>query len=203
MPHSANSSISSIPPDFELEDSSSPSATPPATDATSQSFITTISCSDAVPSSRPQAQSLPSAVDPVLLSTLVAAVQQERRPTTSTGANTDNDLAVNQFSPDLIRVVSQSDGFLTKLQHAISGFDADRQAMGSYWRSLWRDLHVTADQCVFLDHRIVLPDSLRTPFLSFLHATHAGAKAMLEMASYVWFPHMYKAIQSLAKHCPS
>ncbi len=188
MPNSAVSSIFSIPPYFELGESPTPSNTPAPTDNTAESFATALQLS-APPSSPPSSTThQPPPTDPFQLSTLVAAVQQERRPVKTTGPNTGNSLAVNQLSPDLIRALSQSDGALNQLRHAISGSDSNGRAMGPYWCSLWCDLHVTSDNCVFLDNRIVLPDSLRTPFLSYLHSTHAGAKAMLEMAQYVGSP---------------
>ena len=73
--------------------------------------------------------------------------------------------------------------------------------MGTNWRALWKDLHITPEGCLFLDNRIVLPVSLQQPFLTYLHATHAGAKAMWEKANYVWFKHMYKSIQAQARTC--
>ncbi len=73
--------------------------------------------------------------------------------------------------------------------------------MGKYWSSLWKDLHTTEDGCIFLDNRLVLPEAIRSAFLTYLHSSHAGARAMKSKADYVWFPHTFKSLEATAKNC--
>ncbi len=108
---------------------------------------------------------------------------------------------ITHFSPDLVKTLSQTDATIQKVIKALKGTEADRTEMGSYWRSLWRDLHVTADGCLFHDNKIVSPVILQPPFLKFLHSTHGGARAMWGRTEYVWFPHIYKSIQTEARSC--
>ena len=165
------SSISSIPPDYTSD--------PPSVPTTPTGFETghtslpdpPAATSGPVVNSQP---SSPAAVDPALMNTLLAAVRSESRQFTHVATDTEHDLAVDQFSTDLIVSLSASDALIKKVKKALAGSDEDRQAMGTYWATLWRDLHVAPNGCVFLDNRILLPEALRAAFLQFLHSTHGG-----------------------------
>ncbi len=139
-------------------------------------------------------------VDHQLVNAIVAAIETKRTEKCDQQTATDNTQVISHFSPELVKTLSQSDGLIQKLIKALKGTEAERVAMGSYWRSLWRDLHVTTG-CLFLDNRIVLPSSLQPAFWNFLHSTHGGARAMWGRTDYVWFPHIYKSIQTQARSC--
>ncbi len=121
-------------------------------------------------------------IDPTLFSTLLAVVSAERETLVSVAKTTKSDEGIDQLSTDLLRTLSASDSLIKKLRDALAGTEAKRKAMGTYWAPLWKDLPSTADGCVFLDHRIILPEALRDAFLGFFHWSHAGAQAMKRKA---------------------
>ncbi len=128
-----------------------------------------------------------------LVNAKTALLEQQKLTTSDKQSGTDKEQVITHFSPDLVKKLSQSDDTVQKVIKALKGTE-DRVAMGSYWRSLWRDLHVTADGCLFLDKKIVSPTMLQPAFLKFLHSSHGGARAMWGRTEYVWFPHIYKSI---------
>ncbi len=77
-----------------------------------------------------------------------------------------------------------------------------RARMPEHWRSLLSSFHM-AHSLLFLDERLIMPYCLQKPIALLLHSTHAGARAMLSLAEFIWFPHMVRAIHSMARTCPS
>lgn len=58
------------------------------------------------------------------------------------------------------------------------------------------------DECIFWNHRIVIPNSLQKNILEQLHSTHLGIVKMKNLArSYIWFPNLDKNIENMAKTC--
>ena len=81
----------------------------------------------------------------------------------------------------------------------------DRQGfelMGPYTNPLWHQMSVV-DDCLLVDNRLAVPDKLRQAVLRRLHQGHPGQEAMLEVSSYLWWPHMHKDIVNLAEECRS
>lgn len=58
------------------------------------------------------------------------------------------------------------------------------------------------NQCLFLGHKIVIPQSLRSIFLQELHKTHLGVVKMKSFArAYFWWPTLNREIEQLTKSC--
>ncbi|KAK9708231.1 Integrase zinc binding domain [Popillia japonica] len=63
---------------------------------------------------------------------------------------------------------------------------------------------VISDGCLFWNHRIVIPTSLREEMVSNLHFTHLGIVKMKSLArSYFWWPNLDKDIECFIKKCTS
>ena len=114
-----------------------------------------------------------------------------RKPeTVEKTTETEEAQVIMYFSPKLVTTLAQQDQTIQKVIKALKGTEEDKAAIGSYWRALWRDLHITADGCLFLDNRIVLPVSLQTPFLSYLHATRRSKSHVGKSELRVVSPHV-------------
>ncbi len=94
-----------------------------------------------------------------LVNAIVTAIGEQKAHPVDQQSETDSNQVITDFSPELVRTLSQTDETIQKVTKALKGTKKARVAMGSYWRSLWGDLHVTKDGCLFLDHRIVLPSA--------------------------------------------
>ena len=58
------------------------------------------------------------------------------------------------------------------------------------------------DDCLLLNHRIIIPLSLRKDVLQELHKTHLGIVKMKSYArSYFWWPNLSKNVEILAQNC--
>ncbi len=84
-------------------------------------------------------------IDPQLLNTIIAAVKAETKSVASVATKTDSTLAIDQFSVDLIRKLSEKGTFIQKLRATIEGPEKRRTDMGSYWTTLWKDFLPTTD----------------------------------------------------------
>ncbi len=135
--------------------------------------------------------------------------QSDTVPTSTTNpaarrrAHDQNNLFLDHFSHEIIRVLSQSCTTLTKLRRAINGSDDDRSEMGSDWADLWDQLRIADDGCVFLEQRIVLPDVLHDAFFAYVLAEHVGSQGMMGKVGNVWFPRMYYFLDRHMKYCSS
>ncbi|XP_044764458.1 uncharacterized protein K02A2.6-like [Coccinella septempunctata] len=59
-----------------------------------------------------------------------------------------------------------------------------------------------SDNCLFWNHRIVVPTKLRQDFLGNLHLSHLGIVKMKSIArSHFWWPNLDKDIERLVKKC--
>lgn len=80
-----------------------------------------------------------------------------------------------------------------------SGFHADEQFLPFFRR---KDELSLQDGCVLWGSRVVIPTKLRESMLKELHAGHAGASRMKELArSYLWWPKLDTDIEEECKSC--
>ena len=95
----------------------------------------------------------------------------------------------DHFSRKFVASLSATDQHLSVLiNYLVTPRPESAEAkLPSHWTTVLSSLH-TADGLLFLDERLVLPHCLQQPVLTLLHSTHAGARAMLSMAEFVWFP---------------
>ena len=54
---------------------------------------------------------------------------------------------------------------------------------------------------VLVDNRIAVPAELREAVLTHLHLNHPGQVAMIDAASYLWWPKMHRQIIEKAEKC--
>ena len=54
---------------------------------------------------------------------------------------------------------------------------------------------------VLVDNRIAVPSDLRQAVLTHLHLDHPGQIAMIDAASYLWWPRMHRQIIEKAEKC--
>ncbi len=166
MLNDSNSTISSIPSDYEeTNDSNTGFITAPKSTTTSKG-------QQASTDDRPT-------IDQNLVQAIVAARDSRRPETVEKETQTEEANVIMHFSPKLVTTLAQQDPTIQKVKKALKGTDEDRAEIGSYWRVLWRDLHDTADGCLSLDNRIVLPVSLQTPFLSYFHAIFMRSRSQV------------------------
>ncbi|XP_044744348.1 uncharacterized protein K02A2.6-like [Coccinella septempunctata] len=60
------------------------------------------------------------------------------------------------------------------------------------------------DNCLYWNHRIIIPSKLRSVFLKSLHQTHFGIVKMKNIArSHFWWPNLDKEIEDTVKKCHS
>ena len=147
--------------------------------------------------------------DSDMLSVAVTQAINALRPqTTDSACKTSYSRVEDHFSRELIISLTKDDPHLSLIMdyrttpRPESQKSKIRNKLPEHWRSVLPSLHV-ADQLLFLDERLVMPTCLQTPIISLLHSTHAGARAMISMAEFIWFPHMVRSIHSMTRACSS
>ncbi len=144
----------------------------------------------------------------VLSVAVLHAVSTLRPETTDSACNTAYSRDEDHLSPELLVSLTKADTHLSLIMDCLTTPRPESQKakmrtkLPEHWRSNLSSLHV-ADDLLFLDEHLVMPACLQTPIISLLHSTHAGARAMLSMAEFIWFPHMVRSLQSMARTCPS
>ena len=143
------------------------------------------------------------------LSVAVLQAVDELRPRTSEAAvMTDPSRVGDHFSPELIRSLTAADAELSGIIELLSTPRPEseknkrRAKLNKAWLSVFPSLH-TNNGLLFIDERLILPHCLRTPVLQLLHSTHAGARAMMSMAEFVWSPNMIREIHFVTGSCPA
>ena len=56
---------------------------------------------------------------------------------------------------------------------------------------------------LIVDNRLAVPSSLRSAVLQWLHKGHPGQRALIDAASYLWWPRMHTNIIETAEKCES
>ncbi len=114
-----------------------------------------------------------------------------------------NHLSTTNFSAATIKDWTAKDPVLSKvLRYLVSGWpsDLDDEDLRLYHKKL-KELS-TMDGCVMRGSRVVVPPQGRKAVLEELHSSHPGCGKMKALArSYVWWPGMDAAIDTVVKEC--
>ena len=62
-------------------------------------------------------------------------------------------------------------------------------------------MQVTDEGIILNDNRIAVPEALQKAVLNHLHKNHPGQLAMIDAASYMWWPKMNRSIIEKAEKC--
>ena len=102
-------------------------------------------------------------------------------------------------SNKLIKLMTDEDKILKEVKKAVEeGRPLDK--LGAYLKNFQRDIHVK-EGLLFKDNKLIVPASLRSPFLSLLHETHPGQFGMKSLTENIWWPHLYREIYHHGKNC--
>ncbi len=134
---------------------------------------------------------------------VLEAVSALRPKTTDATSMTEYTRVGDHLSREFVASLSATHQHLsTLIEYLVTPRPESAKAkLPSHWLTVLPYLH-TSEGLLFLDERLVLPHCLQQPVLTLLHSTHTGARAMLSMAEFVWFPHMVREIQCKARQCP-
>ena len=69
-----------------------------------------------------------------------------------------------------------------------------------YVHCYWKDLNVK-NECVCVDNRICIPNSIKDAYVKAIHATHPGSWGMTDTAIYVWWPFMHRDLLIKTAKC--
>ena len=74
-------------------------------------------------------------------------------------------------------------------------------AMSKYFAQYTQDFHVR-DGCLWMDERLVIPNTLQTAVVNRLHYYHHGKSSMIDAAKDIWYPYMFRSLATIAGNCP-
>ena len=74
-------------------------------------------------------------------------------------------------------------------------------AMSKYFAQYTHDFHVR-DGCLWMDERLVIPNTLQTAVVNRLHYYHHGKSSMIDAAKDIWYPYMFRSLATIAGNCP-
>ena len=74
-------------------------------------------------------------------------------------------------------------------------------AMSKYFAQYTQDFHV-GDGCLWMDERLVIPNTLQTAVVNRLHYYHHGKSSMIDRAKDIWYPYMFRSLATIAGNCP-
>ena len=74
-------------------------------------------------------------------------------------------------------------------------------AMSKYFAQYTQDFHVR-DGCLWMDERLVIPNTLQTAVVNRLHYYHHGKSSMIDAAKDIWYPYMFRSLATIARNCP-
>ena len=72
--------------------------------------------------------------------------------------------------------------------------------MSKYYAQYTQDFHVR-DGCLWMDERLVIPNSLRAAVNNRLHYYHHGKSSMYDAAKDIWYPYMFRSLATIAGNC--
>lgn len=103
-----------------------------------------------------------------------------------------------------IRLETKNDKTISNVKEFILNGWPIKSNMASKYKCYYmkrNELYVS-DDCVFWDHRIVIPEKLRFKMLTQLHATHMGIGKMKQLARmYFWWPKLNSDVEIFIKNC--
>ena len=73
-------------------------------------------------------------------------------------------------------------------------------AMSKYFAQYTQDFHVR-DGCLWMDERLVIPNTLQTAVVNRLHYYHHGKSSMFDAAKDIWYPYMFRSLATIAGNC--
>ena len=73
-------------------------------------------------------------------------------------------------------------------------------AMSKYYAQFTQDFHVR-DGCLWMDERLVIPNTLQAAVNNRLHYYHYGKSSMYDAAKDIWYPYMFRSLASIAGNC--
>ena len=72
--------------------------------------------------------------------------------------------------------------------------------MSKYYAEYTQDFHVR-DGCLWMDERLVIPNSLQAAVNNRLHYYHHGKSSMYDAAKDIWYPCMFRSLATIAGNC--
>ena len=73
-------------------------------------------------------------------------------------------------------------------------------AMSKYFAQYTQDFHVR-DGCLWMDERLVIPNTLQAAVANRLHYYHHGKSSMYDAAKDIWYPYMFRNLATIAGNC--
>ena len=105
------------------------------------------------------------------------------------------------FTKSFLAVLTSKDAVLKEVRDCILQNDAQRcKEVNHYLHSYWRNLHVRSE-CVCVDERVAIPQSIQDAVLESLHLTHHDSWGMITLAQYAYWPYMHREILNKAAQC--
>ena len=74
------------------------------------------------------------------------------------------------------------------------------EAMSKYYAQYTQDFHVR-DGCLWMDERLVIPNTLQAAVNNRLHYYHHGKSSMYDAAKAIWYPYMFRSLAKIAGNC--
>ena len=72
-------------------------------------------------------------------------------------------------------------------------------AISKYFAQYTQDFHVK-DGCLWMDERLVIPNTLQTAVINRLHFYYRGKLNMYEAAKDIWYPYMFRSLATIARN---
>ena len=73
-------------------------------------------------------------------------------------------------------------------------------AMSKYFAQYTQEFHVR-DGCLWMDERLVIPNTLQAAVANRLHYYHHGKSSMYDAAKDIWYPYMFRNLATIAGNC--
>ena len=73
-------------------------------------------------------------------------------------------------------------------------------AMSKYYAQYTQDFHVR-DGCLWMDERLVIPNTLQAAINNRLHYYHHGKSSLYDAAKDIWYPYMFRSLATIAGNC--
>ena len=104
--------------------------------------------------------------------------------------------------PEILMTLQEEDKELYEMKQALEERDFDRfKKAGKAYQQFYHVSYVNPTGILIVDNRLAVPSSLRSAVLQWLHKGHPGQRAMIDAASYLWWPKMHTNIIETAEKC--